>query len=608
MKLKRKNIIGAVLLVCVLSLVPLIVSAYKYNINLNSYPWFSNAETSYDFFLYWKGQALILLCGLMVFYVAAKMFFGSRDMMGRVDYKYLIPVLLYFVMCFLSTVLSEHRDMAVRGGHEQWEGMLILGAYVVLLLLSYCIVLGETEITIVVYGLLAGVLLLSFMSAMQFFGRDFLRTEAGQVVMNFMNEKKLKFTFNFPIGRVYSTLYNPNYVGSYVALVLPVVLSLVSLKKKAASIVTSVVSLITSVFLVIMLFGSESVTGCIGVVATLILFAVFMITNIKKHPGRFAVCAALCLGFMVVAVALNKPVFDYGINKITNPTPNNFVVKSMASRAGVLCIETTEDELLRLNVYIENDAYMYEAADEDGKSAGIYRDESTSRMKFSDERFKNIEIYEDSVTVEGNSYHAIVVDTPSTGKSYKVALTKQSYANGLIQTVYKMYNPFGRLDRLRDIKSFGFEDNQHFGSRRGYIWSRTIPLLGKHVVLGSGPSTFVCEFPNDDYVGMKNVGYDGAVVTKPHNMFMQIFVQTGLISLLAFIALFLIYFVECARLYFSTTNYTKMEKIGLGILLGTFGYFVTGLANDSAVTVAPLYWCLLGVGMAVNRYNRSREE
>lgn len=600
----KKNIIGAVLLVFVLSVVPLIVSAYHYEVKLNSYPWFAGS-TTYDFFLYWKGQALLLLCGLLALYVAVKLFTGKKDLFEQTDRKYWIPLLLYFVMSVLSTLFSEHKDMAVRGGYEQWEGMLILGTYVFLLLCAYVLIRGETEAAILQYGLLAGVLVLSFLSMKQFMGEDFFRTPEGKAVMNFMSAKKLNFTFNFETGRVYSTLYNPNYVGSYVALMLPVILSLVSLKKKVVPIVRSLIAVVTAVWLVIMLIGSQSVTGCIGVLASVLLFAVFMFTNMKKHPVYSVAASVLCVGLFAGVVLINRPVFEYGLNKIKNPTPNHFLVKSMVSKEGILYITTKDDDVLRLNVYIEDGSYMYEAADEEGSPAGIYRDEATSRMKFEDVRFQGIEIYETSVQAEAAALDAFVVATPSENKEYTVVLAKASYAAGLNQTVYRMYNPFGKIDDLREIKRIGFEDNQHFGSRRGYIWSRTIPLLGEHLLLGSGPNTFVYEFPNNDYVGMRNVGYDGATVTKPHNMFMQIFVQTGLISLLAFLALYVIYFVECVRLYMRKTEYRTMEITGIGILLGTFGYLVTGLANDSTVAVAPLYWCLLGVGMAVNRYNKN---
>lgn len=41
---------------------------------------------------------------------------------------------------------------------------------------------------------------------------------------------------------------------------------------------------------------------------------------------------------------------------------------------------------------------------------------------------------------------------------------------------------------------------------RGYIWGRAIPLLKEHILVGSGPDTFVEEFPQQDYVMKANTG------------------------------------------------------------------------------------------------------
>ena len=38
-----------------------------------------------------------------------------------------------------------------------------------------------------------------------------------------------------------------------------------------------------------------------------------------------------------------------------------------------------------------------------------------------------------------------------------------------------------------------------------------------------------------------------------------------------------------------------------GICLGIVGYLLMGLLNDSVVAVAPLFWGMLGVGIALNR-------
>ena len=138
MKKRNKNWIGAFLIVLILAFVPLIVSAKKYSVGLSDQLWFSSADTSYDFFLYWKSQALLLLCGILSLYAALKMTISKKDMMASVDNRYLIPLGVYFLMSLLSTVLSQHKRMAVWGGYEQWEGMLTLGAYVVILFFSCC--------------------------------------------------------------------------------------------------------------------------------------------------------------------------------------------------------------------------------------------------------------------------------------------------------------------------------------------------------------------------------------------------------------------------------------------------------------------------------------
>lgn len=608
--MRRKNCLGAVLLVMVLSVVPLVVSAFRYQIGLREHPWFSDSDLYYDFFLYWKGQLLILLCGLLALYTAVGQMSGRYRLEKGAkvfEGKYMISLGLYLVLAVLSAVFSGHRHMAVWGGYEQWEGVIIITAYVSVLFFAYLLADGKTAFRIVMWGLLAGAFVISVLSTGQFFGHDFFRTQAGQAVMNFMISKKLKFTFNFEVGRVYATLYNPNYVGSYVALVLPVVLSLVSREKSVGARIRSALALVTAAGLLVMLSGSQSVTGCIGVLASFILFAVFVAAYPNRNPKKLCIATGVCVAVLAAAVWLNWPVFEYGINKIVNPAPNEFFIKSMESKDGVLQVVTAEDDVLKLTCEGDGGEYQYAAADGGGAQVELYEEEG--KWKFRDERFSKIELRETQVADHGEQKTAVILDTPSVWKSYTVVPEWASYTGpGLNQRVFRMYNPFGKIDQLRHIESTGFEENQHFGSRRGYIWSRTIPLLKNHILLGSGPNTFVYEFPNDDYVGMKNVGYNGSVVTKPHNMYMQTWVQTGLLSLLAFLALYAVYFAESMKLYFRKEKYRWSDLFGTGILLGTFGYLVTGLANDSTVAVAPVYWCLLGVGMAVNRWNKNNTE
>lgn len=594
---------GAVLLAMVAGVVPLIVSACYYRIGLKEFVWFSDSDAAYDFFLYWKGQMLILLCGLLALYVAVRQLAGKEQgWQERMEWKYLVPLFLYVLLALLSAILSEHGDMAVWGGYEQWEGVIVITAYVIVLFFASLLLEGGTEISIFMWIFLVLVFVMSALSVCQFFGHDFFRTGAGQAVMNFMIEKKLKFTFNFDVGRVYATLYNPNYVGSYVALVLPVILSLTSRSRRLLPRIRSVLAAVTAMGLFIMLIGSESVTGFIGVLASLMLAFVFVIANPGVEKKKVIAGAGICAAVIAAAVCLNRPVFEYGLNKIVNPTPNQFAVRSMESREGALWITTAGEDVLKLTCEEQNGTFRFEAADNGGNAVEVYEESGT--MKFGDERFSELRIRAAQSGGDGEQTEAFVVETPSFGKTYTILPSIETYNGpGLLQQVFYTENPFGKKDKLRHIEQMGFKQNQHFGSRRGYIWSRTFPLLKDHMFLGSGPNTFVYEFPNDDYIGMKNVGYDGSVVTKPHNMFMQIWVQTGFLSLLAFLTLYAVYFAGSMKLYVRKRGYRRGGLLGIGILLGTFGYLVTGLANDSTVAVAPVYWCLLGAGMAVNRWN-----
>lgn len=595
--MNAKKRMGAVLLAMVAGIVPLIVSACYYRIGLKEYTWFSDSDAAYDFFLYWKGQTLILLCGLLALYVAVRQMAGKgHRWQERMEWKYLVPLFLYVVLALLSAVLSEHGDMAVWGGYEQWEGVIIITAYVIVLFFASLLLEGRTEIGIFMWIFLVLVFVMSVFSVCQYFGHDFFRTDAGQAVMNFMIKKKLKFTFNFDVGRVYATLYNPNYVGSYVSLVLPVVLSLIGRSRRPLSRIRSGLAVVTAMGLFIMLIGSESVTGFIGVVASLLLAFVFVIVNPSVEKKKVIAGAGVGAAVIAAAVCLNRPVFEYGVNKIVNPTPNQFAVKSMESKEGALWITTAGEDVMKLTCEEKNGKIHFAAADGDGEAVEVY--EESGKMKFRDTRFSELQIRTEQT-------EAFVVETPSFGKTYTILPSIETYSGpGHLQRVFYIKNPFGKTDQLRHIEQIGFEQNQHFGSRRGYIWSRTFPLLKDHMLLGSGPNTFVYEFPNDDYIGMKNVGYDGSVVTKPHNMFMQIWVQTGFLSLLAFLALYAVYFAESMKMYVRKMGYHRSDLLGIGILLGTFGYLVTGLANDSTVAVAPVYWCLLGVGIAVNRWNK----
>ena len=180
-----------------------------------------------------------------------------------------------------------------------------------------------------------------------------------------------------------------------------------------------------------------------------------------------------------------------------------------------------------------------------------------------------------------------------------------SFTNELMDDgTYYYYTDLGKLTKLTaETVSADFAplvDKSNLASGRGYIWNKTIAILKDYIFLGSGADTYALVYPNDDYVDKYNNAYDNMILTKPHNLYLQIAIQTGVLSLICFLVFYLWYFISSLRIYFKQRLDHPLAIIGFSIMLGTLGYMISGLANDSTITISPLYWALLGIGIGIN--------
>ena len=172
-----------------------------------------------------------------------------------------------------------------------------------------------------------------------------------------------------------------------------------------------------------------------------------------------------------------------------------------------------------------------------------------------------------------------------------------------------------QVDDIIKPASLGFSGKERLGSARGYIWSRSLPLLKNSLLLGYGPDTFVIEFPQYDYIGkIRAYGTTQMIVDKPHNMFLQIAMNTGVLSLLSVLVLFGFYIVQSLKLYIKNINNKSIATVsGVGIFLGICGYLGAAFFNDSIVAIAPVFWVLLGLGFVCNelykkQYDKERQK
>lgn len=131
------------------------------------------------------------------------------------------------------------------------------------------------------------------------------------------------------------------------------------------------------------------------------------------------------------------------------------------------------------------------------------------------------------------------------------------------------------------------------------MWINTLPVLKECILIGKGPGNFAYAFNQNEVVGLLNKhGSYKFVVDKPHNWYLQIGVNTGLLSLICVLGLMLRYIKSGVTCYCASKNHDKGEGMVFekALWAGLIAFCVTGLVNDSIVAVNPIFWLLFGVG------------
>ena len=145
------------------------------------------------------------------------------------------------------------------------------------------------------------------------------------------------------------------------------------------------------------------------------------------------------------------------------------------------------------------------------------------------------------------------------------------------------------------------------GTGRTYIWRKTIELVEKRPILGYGLDNLPYYFPQDD--PYKNSGlYDpNIIVDKPHNTYLDIAFGSGVLALLAFLALLL----RHAWLNIKLLRHGIRGETGVflaGSLALWCGYLIQGMFNDSTIGVSIVFWLLSGVSASVLKQELEKKQ
>lgn len=584
--IKSNNKLFLLPLIFIVSILPFIMHSYQYDSGLGQFNWFSNDDIKVDIFLYYKQFYLLIASSVMLLFIVYNII--SKKIKPSII-PTLIPIFLYGALALLSTIFSDYPLYGIKGIYEQFESVFVLLSYCLIVYYAFLFINNEGDVRLLLRYLLYSILIFSILGLLQILALDPIITDfvkklyLGREYWDYLD----KFTLSFPLHRVYLTFYNPNYVGSYTSLLIPVLLGLLIMEKETKSKIFYSFGLLG---LIISLIGSQSLTGIIAVIVTFILFLFFFRKYIFKNKKIILSVLGICSVGIVAFTAINA-------DKVTTLLSKLNIQKSTPAltniETGKELIITYNGEDLKLSLANEDNNFILSITDKNDTHLP-YTVNDEGKYILDSSNLSGIEI---SLVVYEN---ILCINLKIDNKDW--IFTNQTGDN-----TYYYINSAGKLDKIISADSSFLTGYETLASGRGYIWSRTIPLLEENIILGSGADSYVYTFPQQDYVNLFNAGFNGQTLTRPHNLFLQIGVQTGLISLIAFLIFYLMYFVNSILIYKNGDFNSYLKYIGVSIFLGTIGYLITGISNDSTITVAPVFWVLIGTGLAINNIIKHQE-
>lgn len=540
-----------------------------------------------DFYSFYKMITLLFL-GIILFITFAIYII-------RYNYRwtyYYIPLIIYGIMAVISTAFAEYQRIAIVGAPDRYENVFLILVYIFLTIAGINMVKNRDSARFVLGAIFISSLLLGIHGFMQFLGLDLF--EVG-LVKRLITPEGLEFYVDFHFssflgeGRIYSTMYNPNFVGSYGAMLVSLTLGFYfSIRERRKKAMMGALSVLLFAYLL----GSQSRAGMVGLMAGLLLLVIILRRTLIRNWRSTVI---IFLAFIIVFVGMDVYSVDDIMDEIIRPVVEPDLKEEELTVPAVKDIET-EDNLLRIktgasDINIVKGGGNFDVQDEEGNSLSmVIVDRDAGQKRPVEEEYQE-------------HYFQFDRENSMLSWQYDNLNAEFKYNNGEYY-LQGMNNEFFRVDK--DIPRWGFEGYEGLGSSRGYIWSRSLPMLTDTLLLGKGPDTYGLYFPQEDVVGkLLHMNEPKMRVDKPHNKFIQIAFNTGVVSLVSMMVLWAGYFLQGISLYWKPDTEDWRVRTGVAVMAAVAAYLVTGIFNDSVVSVAPVFWVLLGIGISMNiRYRR----
>lgn len=140
------------------------------------------------------------------------------------------------------------------------------------------------------------------------------------------------------------------------------------------------------------------------------------------------------------------------------------------------------------------------------------------------------------------------------------------------------------------------EQNMNMLTGRGYIWHYSNELIKDNFIFGYGPDNLYYNFPQLNEHQSKFM--PNIFIDKPHNMYLQVMLDTGIFGLIGFMTLLV-------GLLLKSNKAIDLEKdiyrntYFKALMLVIMAYMIQGVVNDNHMTIQPTVYLLMGIGASL---------
>lgn len=580
-------------IIAVLGFVPIIVHMYQYDAGMERFDWFpDNSNTRVDLFMAYKSYAIMLLAGIMLLVLIAQAIKHKKEFHMETSY-YLL--LIYALFVLMSGLFSTYKPQVFTGSYEIFQPMEVILGYLLICFYTYQYADTEEKVkrVLIISSIGFGIILVIGIS--QLMGFDFFQTTFGRFLISdaYHRDKLDTIDFNMAKHTVYATLYNQDFLSFYFGLLTPIVMAAFSATKK---LIHRVVLALAVLGCIGCLAGAQAASGYLAF-GIAIIVGIYVLLS-RKHKSWILGVGIACVTVIVgIVVCIITPLGTH-VEQLFLGTQ-----RSMDTRL-IKSIETKDDEII-FNLSEQTLHLSYEIDAENGQLNVYFMDENGTQIPAEVVTTNDGAAYELQGAEFGNCSVEPVVLEDTLAIHVKMD-DLDWYFSKLTDGTYYYYNPFGKWEKISEVKkSHLFRDDAMSG--RGNIWNLTIPLLAKNIFIGSGANTYGFELPQNDYVYKMYQGIPNVLIAKAHNWFLQEWIENGLIATVCLFGFYIWYFIRSVRIYRCCNMKESFSRIGFGIFVGTIGYVAAGIANDSNICTAPVFWVLMGLGMSLNRLIAEQE-